>query len=148
MVVALMSLRQVLLTCMYTCAAFSFILISPLEGLTSRQTLLDSKTPISSLLSLMRPPFIFIPWKRSILLSTSVIIPLFPYYSRIYFVISCSLPFSSLKITDTMPVLDSSDGFPMQQKVLRLSRLKTNLSIIDPLSSLRRASKLAISCEW
>jgi len=46
MVVALISLRQVLLTCRYTCAALRRIVISPLDGLTSRQPLLDSNTPI------------------------------------------------------------------------------------------------------
>jgi hypothetical protein len=41
MFVGFISLRQVLLTCMYTCAAFSFILISPFEGLTNLHPLLD-----------------------------------------------------------------------------------------------------------
>ena len=55
-VVALISFKHVLLTCMYTWAAFKRIVISPLDGLINLHPLLDSNTPIYSLLSLMRPP--------------------------------------------------------------------------------------------
>ena len=52
------------------------------------------------------------------LLSTSVIMPRLPYSCRSYFVTYCSCPFSSLNITDTMPVLLSREGCRINDRKL------------------------------
>ena len=54
-----------------------------------------------------------------------------------YFVISCSLPLSSLKKMETTPVLASREGFPMQQNFLKLSKLKMSRLTMEWLCSLR-----------
>ena len=89
------NLKQLLLTCTKTSAAPKLRVTSPEELLINLQLLLDSKTPTYSLLSFILPPANLIPWNRSMLLSSRVMIPFFPSLLRIYFVTSCLLPLSS-----------------------------------------------------
>jgi len=82
------NLKQLLFTCTKTSAAPKRRVTSPEELLINLQLLLDSNTPTYSLLSFIRPPVSLIPWNRSMLLSSRVMIPFLPSLLRIYFVTS------------------------------------------------------------